>query len=71
MDICERFQDVFYHKEDHLGYINAVSHRITTNPNITPINVRPYRLPEKHKQEINEQVNKMLVDGIVRPSESQ
>ncbi|MCI0564136.1 MAG: reverse transcriptase domain-containing protein, partial [Nitrososphaera sp.] len=71
LDVCERFHDVFHLEGDYLGYTNAASHRITTNPDIAPINVRPYRLPEKHKQEINEQVKKMLAEGIIRPSKSQ
>lgn len=71
LNVCEKFHDVFHLEGDHLGYTNAASHRITTNPGIAPINVRPYRLPEKHKQEINQQVNKMLEDGIVRQSNSQ
>jgi len=35
------------------------------------VNVRPYRLPAKHKEEVNRQISKMLDDDIIRPSTSQ
>jgi len=35
------------------------------------VNVRPYRLPEKHKKEVNHQITKMLDDDIIRLSTSQ
>jgi len=38
---------------------------------IVLVNVRPYRLPEQHKEEMNRQITKMLNDGIIRPSMSQ
>jgi len=35
------------------------------------VNVRSYRLPEKHKKEVNRQIEKILNEGIIRPSTSQ
>jgi len=32
------------------------------------MNVRPYRLSEKHKEEVNRQITKMLDNNIVRPT---
>jgi hypothetical protein len=34
------------------------------------INVRPFRLPEAQKEEVNRQVNKLLDDGVIAPSRS-
>lgn len=40
------------------------------NENQAPINIRPYRLAEVHKGEINRQLAVMLEDGIIQPSKS-
>jgi len=39
--------------------------------NIAPVNVRPYRLPEKHKTEVNRQIKEMLKGEIIRISINQ
>jgi len=49
----------------------VVAHEITTKVDSAPVNVRPYRLPEKHKEEVNRQITKMLDDDIIRPNMSQ
>jgi len=48
----------------------VIAHEITTRVDSAPVNVRPYRLPEKHKEEVNRQITKMLDDGIIHPSKS-
>lgn len=37
---------------------------------MTPINTRPYRLPESQKEEIGRQVQQLAEEGIIAPSES-
>jgi len=54
-----------------LTFTIVVAHEITTKVDSAPVNVRPYRLPEKHKKEMNRQITKMLDDDIIRPSMSQ
>jgi len=49
----------------------AIAHEITTRVDSVPVNVQLYKLPEKHKEEVNRQITKMLDDGIIRPSMSQ
>lgn len=48
----ERFeyQDVFYLSGDKLSCTNAARHTIQLEPGVTPINTRPYRLPESQKE---------------------
>ena len=70
-EICEEFCDIFYLEGDVLSYTNAVEHEITTRTDSAPVNVRPYRLPEKHKIEVNRQIQEMLEQEIIRPSISQ
>lgn len=69
--ICEDFCDTFHLENDTLTCTTAVEHEISTRVDSAPVNVRPYRLPEKHKAEVNKQIKKMLDDGIIRPSASQ
>jgi len=69
--ICEDFCDIFHLEDDKLTYTTAVAHEIATKVDSAPVNVRPYRLPEKHKKEVNSQITRMLDDDIIRPSSSQ
>jgi len=68
--ICEEFCDIFYLENNTLT-CTTVSHEINTRTDSAPVNVRPYRLPEKHKKEVNRQIEKILSEGIIRPSTSQ
>jgi len=69
--ICEEFCDTFYLEDDVLTCTSTVSHEINTRTDSAPVNVRPYRLPEKHKKEVSRQIEKMLSEEIIRPSTSQ
>jgi len=70
-EICESFCDIFHLEQDTLTHTLAIAHEIATKVDSAPVNVRPYRLPEKHKEEVSRQITKMLDDGIIRPSMSQ
>jgi hypothetical protein len=52
-EICFEYQDVFYLPGDKLSCTNAARHSIQLEPGVTPINTRPYRLPESQKEEID------------------
>jgi len=69
--ICEEFCDIFYLENDVLTCTTAVSHEINMRTDSAPVNVRPCRLSEKHKKEVNRQIEKRLNEGIIRPSTSQ
>ncbi|KAL4134764.1 hypothetical protein QTP88_006479 [Uroleucon formosanum] len=70
MTICKQFSDIFHLEGDKLSCTNAVYHKINVNPATQPINERPYRLPYKHKQEIDKQIQKLQEDDIIAPSRS-
>jgi len=70
-EICEDFCDIFHLEKDILTCTTAIAHEIKTRVDSAPVNVRPYRLPEKHKEEVNRQITNMLNDEIIRPSMSQ
>lgn len=70
-EICDEYKDIFYLPGDFLSSTNTVQHYIPIFRDSAPINVKPYRLPEKHKQEVNRQIQEMLDSNIIRPSTSQ
>ncbi|XP_025156767.1 uncharacterized protein LOC112589074 [Harpegnathos saltator] len=60
--ICEEFRDIFHLEGESLTCTDRVEHEITTRIDTAPVNVRPYRLPEKHKLEVNRQIKEMHND---------
>ena len=56
---------MFFLSRDKLSCTNAARHIIQVKPGVTPINTRPYRLPESQKQEIERQVKQLLEGGIL------
>lgn len=69
--ICAKYSDIFFLEGDKLGTANVVEQSIMVKPNTKPVYVKPYRLPQASKQEINKQVQRMLDDGIIEPSNSE
>jgi len=70
--ICEEYNDVFHLLGDKLTFTTAAEHSIPT-PTIDPtrgINTKPYRIPEIHRDEVQNQTEQMLRDGIIVPSNS-
>lgn len=68
--ICRQFSDIFHLEGDKLSCTNAVYHEINANLATQTINERPYRLPFKHKQEIDKQIQKLQEENIIAPSRS-
>jgi len=64
-DIFTEYSDVFLLEGDKLEGTAAIQHRIKTSPDIQPVYIKPYRLPQNHKQEISMQVDQMEKDGII------
>ncbi|KAL4083643.1 hypothetical protein QTP88_028959 [Uroleucon formosanum] len=55
---------------DTLTSTTTIQHEIRTPENATPINVRPYRLPYAHRQEIVKQTKELEENKIIQPSDS-
>ena len=47
-----------------------VEHSIILEPGVGSINIRPYKYPHLHKNEIERQVGELLQQGIIRHSSS-
>ena len=69
-ELCFDYQDVFFLPGDKSSCTNAARHAIQLEPGVTPINTRPYRLPESQREEIDRQVKQLLEDGIITKSDS-
>lgn len=67
LHICREFNDLFHLEGDQLTHTDIVKHEI---PLISdkPVFVKPYRLPESQKQEVYQQINNMLDEGIIQHS---
>lgn len=68
-DICVEYSDIFYLEGDKLSFTNAIKHEIDTG-NHKPVFTKSYRYPQVHKEEVKTQIQKMLDQGIIRPSVS-
>ena len=67
--ILSKNHDLFHLPDEKLGHTNAIQHGIqTTDP--MPINTKQYRFPPIHKKEIENQVQKLLDQDIIKPSMS-
>ena len=52
------------------GYTDVVTHTILLTDDFKPKRVYAYRVPEKLKPEVDHQIQEMLRNGIIRPSQS-
>lgn len=68
--ICAKYSDIFYLDGDSLGTTSIMKQSINLQPGTKPIYVKPYRLPQSLKPEINNQIKKMLEEDIIEPSTS-
>lgn len=67
--LCARYADVFYLDNEPLTFTNKIKHSIKTTDEL-PVYTKSYRYPYIHRQEVQEQISKMLDQGIIRPSNS-
>lgn len=68
-NLCYEYRDIFYCDEIPLTFTNQIKHKINLT-NETPIFTKTYRYPEIHKKEVNTQMDQMLKNGIIQPSNS-
>jgi len=68
-ELLNKHADLFQLPDEKLGFTNSIEHKIITTDD-RPINVKQYRFPPAHKQEINRQVDDMLGKGVIETSTS-
>lgn len=66
-DLCLEYRDIFYCDKIPLTFTSEIQHKINLTDE-TPIFTKTYRYPEIHKQEVKDQVEKMLQQGIIQNS---
>ena len=67
--ICKEFIDIFYNENVPLTFTNKIRHKIRTTDQV-PIYTKSYRYPFIHRQEVENQIKKMLDQNIIEPSNS-
>ena len=67
LECCSNYTDIFHLEGESLTSTNAIEHSIDTK-NAAPIHVKSYRFPECHKDEVENQIKKMLDQKIIKPS---
>ena len=68
-NLINEYRDIFALSPQDLGRTNWVQHTINTQ-GAPPIRMRPYRVPEAQKERIENCIDEMLEQGIIRPSAS-
>jgi transposase InsO family protein len=69
LSLCKNYNDIFLLEGDQLSSTPLVQHSIPTSDD-QPVFTKTYRFPHIHKQEVEDQVDKMLKQKIIRPSKS-
>ena len=68
--LLDRYRHIFAADDSQLTQTDLVKHHIELLPGTTPIAQRPLRLSHQERQVVNQEVQKMLDAGIIRPSKS-
>lgn len=65
--LISKYDGIFHKEGEPLTFTNAIKHKITTTDDV-PVYTKSYRYPYCHKDEVRLQIEKMLDQGIIRPS---
>ena len=68
-NLIEKYADRFHIPEEPLGATNVLQHNIPTTVD-QPIFSKQYRFPPVHEEEISRQVNELIENKIIKPSQS-
>lgn len=69
--ICARYANIFQLPGDKLSVTNLYKYNIQLKLNVDPVFVKNYRIPHSQKKEIDKQIDQMLKDGIIEPTQSE
>lgn len=68
--ILLNYHDIFHLPGDKLTYTNVKKFKLPLEENAPIINKKQYRLPEKHRNEVQKQIDKLQNDDIIESSSS-
>lgn len=66
-EVIENNRTVLYTETDSLSFTHKIKHQIRTSDNI-PVHTKSYKYPYIYETEVQNQVKKMLEDGIIKES---
>lgn len=69
--LVRQYSDIFHLEGDQLTFTDVVEHRIDLKPGTRPMFVKPYRIPEGNRAEMNRQLDELEAMGIIEPSQSE
>ena len=69
-DLLNNHKDLFVGADGKLGQTSVVKHKINTGES-PPIRLPPRRLPLTKREQIKEELDKMLQAGVIKPSNSE
>lgn len=69
LEVINEYQDLFHVDNEPLSATNGTTHVIRTSDDL-PVYQKSYRYPYCHREEVSNQISKMLKEGIIRPSSS-
>lgn len=69
LKVLHNYNDIFLLPGDKLSTTPAIQHRVITTTD-APIHIKPYRLPQVYKDEIDRQLVEMQEQDIIRPTDS-
>jgi len=70
-NICAKFSDIFHMPGDKLTTTNIYKPSIQLKDNARPVYVKPYRLPNSQKVEVDRQIKQMCANDIIEEAQSE
>lgn len=68
--MCEKYPNQFHLEGDPIGSTEIFKHHIKLLPNAKIVNVKQYRVPQAHRQKMQEIVDEWERDGIIEKCQS-
>nr|CAH7733080.1 unnamed protein product [Callosobruchus chinensis] len=67
--LIKEYSDIFHIDGNYLTFTSKIKHHIRTSDEI-PVYTKSYRYPEIYRKEVQKQIQQMLEQKIIRPSQS-
>lgn len=69
VNLCMEYSDIFALESDQMTQNNFYEQRLRLSDN-KPVYIKNYRLPHTHREEINRQVDRLIENELIEPSQS-
>jgi transposase InsO family protein len=65
LSLCKEFNDCFFLEDDRITHTDIITHSIELKSDAKPSFIKQYKLPESQKDEIQRQINRMEMEGVI------